>query len=152
MIESTYSCSSLVGFVSSNRRLNLPPYSCASPKFRQMLFACPMCKYPFGSGGNRVCTRPPFFPAARSASMICSMKLRDDFSAPDSILPRKFVTAAMKISHAHGVHLCIKTDRNIIEKVRVVYQIQALRVRQLGLANELDCVLDPSAFRLMAIR
>ena len=28
MIESTYSCSSLVGFVSSNRRLNLPPYSC----------------------------------------------------------------------------------------------------------------------------
>src|SRR6185295_7412211 len=82
MIESTYSCSSFVGFVSSNRRLNLPAYSCARPKFRQMLLACPMCRYPFGSGGNRVCTRPLFLPAARSVSMICWMKLRDDGLSP----------------------------------------------------------------------
>ena len=32
------------GLVSSNRRLQTPPNSCAMPKFRQMLFAWPMCR------------------------------------------------------------------------------------------------------------
>ena len=39
---STYSMSSLAGFVSSMRRLHLPPNSRAMPKFRQMLLAWPM--------------------------------------------------------------------------------------------------------------
>ena len=52
LIESTYSCSSFSGFVSSKRRLVLPPNSSASPKSRQMHSAWPICRYPFGSGGN----------------------------------------------------------------------------------------------------
>ena len=44
MMDSTYSVSSLVGLVSSKRRLQRPPYFSASPKFRQMLLAWPMCK------------------------------------------------------------------------------------------------------------
>src|ERR1700759_3940577 len=59
-MDSTYSTSSLVGLVSSMRRLQTPPNSRAMPKFRQMLLACPMCKYPFGSGGKRVWMRGYF--------------------------------------------------------------------------------------------
>ena len=58
LIESTYSTSSLAGLVSSKRRLQLPPNSRATPKFRQIDLAWPMCRYPFGSGGKRVATRP----------------------------------------------------------------------------------------------
>src|ERR1035438_7720843 len=58
MMESTYSCSSFSGLVSSKRRLVLPPNSAARPKLRQMDLAWPMCRYPLGSGGKRVCTRP----------------------------------------------------------------------------------------------
>ncbi len=36
MIESTYSTSSFAGFVSSKRRLHVPPNSAATPKFRQI--------------------------------------------------------------------------------------------------------------------
>ena len=35
-MDSTYSTSSFVGLVSSKRRLHLPPYRFAKPKFRQM--------------------------------------------------------------------------------------------------------------------
>src|SRR5579864_2137522 len=75
MIESTYSVSSLLGFVSSNRKLHLPPNSRASPKFRWIDLACPMCRYPFGSGGNRVCTRPPYLLVFRSSMTISRTKL-----------------------------------------------------------------------------
>ena len=44
VMESTYSTSSLVGLVSSMRRLQTPPNSRAMPKFRQMLLAWPMCR------------------------------------------------------------------------------------------------------------
>ena len=44
LIESTYSCSSLVGLVSSKRRLHVPPYSSARPKLRQIDLAWPMCR------------------------------------------------------------------------------------------------------------
>src|SRR5260370_1099881 len=33
-----------------------------------------MCRYPFGSGGKRVCTRPPNLLLLRSSSMMVSMK------------------------------------------------------------------------------
>src|SRR5882762_4016326 len=33
-----------------------------------------MWRWPFGSGGKRVTTRPPFFPAARSAATMLRMK------------------------------------------------------------------------------
>src|ERR1017187_2216613 len=75
MMESTYSCSSLSGLVSSKRRLVLPPNSAASPKLRQMDLAWPMCRYPLGSGGKRVCTRPPNLLVFRSSRMMSRMKL-----------------------------------------------------------------------------
>src|ERR1700680_2277924 len=74
MIESTYSVSSLLGFVSSKRKLHLPPNSRARPKLRLMDLACPMCRYPFGSGGNRICTRPPYLFVFRSSITISRTK------------------------------------------------------------------------------
>src|SRR5262245_5377725 len=75
MMALTYSVSSLLGFVSSKRRLHLPPNSAASPKSRQIALAWPMCKYPFGSGGKRVCTRPSFLPTLTSWTIISRIKL-----------------------------------------------------------------------------
>ena len=49
MMFSTYSVFSLVGLVSSNRRLQIPLYFSATPKSMQMALACPMCMYPLGS-------------------------------------------------------------------------------------------------------
>src|SRR3954465_6939072 len=72
-MESTYSTSSFVGLVSSNRKLQMPPRSCATPKFRQIDFAWPMCRYPFGSGGKRV-RMAGYFPAATSCATISRMK------------------------------------------------------------------------------
>src|SRR6185295_6620561 len=74
IIESMYSVSSLDGLVSSKRRLHLPPNSAASPKSRQTALAWPMCRYPFGSGGKRVCTRPPCLPALMSSIMMSRIK------------------------------------------------------------------------------
>src|SRR5258707_249774 len=74
MMESTYSVSSLEGLVSSKRKLHLPPNSAASPKFRLMDLAWPMCRYPFGSGGKRVCTRPPYLLVCKSSMIISRTK------------------------------------------------------------------------------
>ena len=74
-MESTYSCSSVVGLVSSKRRLNFPPYLTASPKLRQIDFACPICSS-LGSGGNRVCTCPPNRPVLLCSSTTSWMKFR----------------------------------------------------------------------------
>ena len=68
-----YSCSSLSGFVSSNRRWQRPPNSWAMPKFKQIDFACPMWRYPFGSGGKRVTTEL-MRPALRSSATISRTK------------------------------------------------------------------------------
>ena len=84
LIDSTNSSSSLVGLVSSNRRLNFPPYFCASPLFKIMLLACPICRYPLGSGGKRVCTWS-YTPSARSLSISCSMKFLLSLSSFSSI-------------------------------------------------------------------
>src|SRR5580704_4773629 len=75
MMESTYSVSSFDGLVSSNRRLHLPPNSSASPKFKLIDLAWPMCRYPFGSGGKRVCTRPPYLLVFKSSMMMSRTKL-----------------------------------------------------------------------------
>src|SRR5215467_8326327 len=77
MIESTYSTSSLVGLVSSNRRWQTPPFWAVRPKFRQMDLAWPMCRYPFGSGGKRVTTRWSNRPVARSSATIFWMKFAE---------------------------------------------------------------------------
>src|SRR5580692_12911478 len=74
MMESTYSVSSFSGLVSSKRRLVCPPNSLARPKSRQIALACPMCKYPFGSGGKRVCTRPSYLLVLRSSRIMSRIK------------------------------------------------------------------------------
>ena len=51
---STNSVLSLLGFVSSNRTSSLPSYLSAKCWFSSAALAWPMCKYPDGSGGNRV--------------------------------------------------------------------------------------------------
>ena len=50
MIESTYSCSSLVGLVSSNRRLHLPSYSAAKPEVQADAFGVPNVQVAVGLG------------------------------------------------------------------------------------------------------
>src|SRR5450756_85072 len=72
-MASMYSCSSLVGFVSSKRRWQRPPNSRAIPELRQIDFAWPMWRYPFGSGGKRV-TTVWCRPSRRSAATISRMK------------------------------------------------------------------------------
>src|SRR3954447_24038722 len=72
-MASMYSCSSLSGFVSSNRRLQCPPNSWAIPKLRAIDLAWPMWRYPFGSGGKRVTTSFTR-PARTSAATISRMK------------------------------------------------------------------------------
>src|SRR5438270_997173 len=75
MIDSTYSVSSFSGLVSSKRRLVPPPNSSARPKSRQMALAWPICRYPFGSGGKRVHTRPLYLPLFRSSIIVSRIKL-----------------------------------------------------------------------------
>ena len=43
---------SVSGFASSNLRLTGEEKVFPKPKFKQIDFACPICKYPLGSGGN----------------------------------------------------------------------------------------------------
>src|SRR4029077_6067082 len=75
MMESTYSVSSFDGLVSSNRKLHWPPNSVARPKLRLIDLAWPICRYPFGSGGKRVCTRPPHLLVFKSSRMMSRTKL-----------------------------------------------------------------------------
>src|SRR5579864_6550320 len=75
LIDSTYSTSSFSGLVSSKRRLVWPPNSSAYPKSIQMALAWPMCRYPLGSGGKRVCTRPLYLLVLRSSRKRSRMKL-----------------------------------------------------------------------------
>src|SRR6476659_1640760 len=84
-MASTYFMSSVNGFVSSRRRLQRPSKSSASPKFRQMDFACPMCRKPFGSGGKRVVTGRPKRPVATSSSTSSRMKLLRGVVSLDTI-------------------------------------------------------------------
>src|SRR5258707_4167998 len=86
MIDSTYSVSSFEGLVSSKRRLHLPPNSRARPKFRLMDLACPTCRYPLGSGGKRVCTRPWYLLIFKSSRMRSRMKLEGALSASLGVL------------------------------------------------------------------
>src|SRR5689334_21232878 len=64
-----------MGLVSSNRRLHSPPNSSARPKLSMMLLAWPTCRYPLGSGGKRVRTRPLYLPLALSARTESRIKL-----------------------------------------------------------------------------
>jgi hypothetical protein len=62
------------GFVSSYRKmvslfsLATPSFSNASSKFMFIDLACPMCRYPFGSGGKRVLVIAPTILRCSSSS------------------------------------------------------------------------------------
>src|SRR3954467_15156290 len=72
-IASMYSCSSLIGLVSSKRRWQRPPNSWAIPKLSAIDLGWPMWRYPFGSGGKRVTTSETL-PSRTSAAPISRMK------------------------------------------------------------------------------
>src|SRR5208282_3557306 len=86
LMDSTYSTSSFSGLVSSKRRLVLPPNSAARPKLRQIDLAWPICRYPFGSGGNRVWTRPPNLLVFKSSRMISRMKFEGPLWGLDGVI------------------------------------------------------------------
>src|SRR5437870_2327217 len=75
MMPSTYSWLSFVGLVSSKRRWQRPPNSLAMPKSMAMALAWPMCRWPLGSGGNRVITLPPKRPVRLCSRMMSRMKV-----------------------------------------------------------------------------
>ncbi len=77
---------SLVGFVSSKRRLHSPPNSWPMPKFKQMDFAWPICKCPLGSGGKRVCTCLPLVWLFRSAVTLALIKSMEECWSGDDIV------------------------------------------------------------------
>ena len=86
---SMYSCFSASGFVSSKRRYVSPPCFLATPKSKCMAFAWPMCKYPFGSGGNRVRHLPP-------VAVKCSRSLASEFTAKLGRSPRLALSFATR--------------------------------------------------------
>ena len=70
--------------MSSKRRL-LPAELVGEPKFRQIALACPICKYPLGSGGKRVTIGPRLFrrqgPEPRFTNEIARRRFRAAFGA-----------------------------------------------------------------------
>src|SRR5215813_5185703 len=70
-----YSCSSLIGLVSSKRRWQRPPNSWAIPKLSAIALGWPRWRYPFGSGGKRVTTSETL-PSRTSAATISRMRSR----------------------------------------------------------------------------
>src|SRR3990167_9547389 len=102
MIASTYSWLSFVGLVSSKRRWQRPPNSWARPKSMQIALAWPMCRYPFGSGGKRVITRPPKRPLALCSRMMSRTKLLG-FSRASSLMAQNLPSG---VSTRGDVVLC----------------------------------------------
>src|SRR5215470_11915941 len=70
-----YSCSSLIGLVSSKRKWQRPPNSWAIPELSAIALGWPRWRYPFGSGGKRVTTSEAL-PSRTSAATISRMKSR----------------------------------------------------------------------------
>jgi hypothetical protein len=67
--------------------------------------ACPMCRYPFGSGGNRVVTLPSFLLACKSSLTIVRIK------SPDGADPIFSVSGLeLSISLLSRVPIFLRTD------------------------------------------
>src|SRR6056297_972368 len=121
-MESTYSTSSFSGLVSSNRRFVFPLYFWARPKFKQMDLACPICKYPLGSGGNRVQTIPLFLLFFKSSSTILSIKFNDLRPSVSlfSVFMKKYILFRSLIIYPYNltkvndfIQCCIKCFKNM---------------------------------------
>src|SRR5438034_2136047 len=95
-IESMYSCSSLIGLVSSKRRWQRPPNSCAIRKLSAIDFGWPMWRYPFGSGGKRVTTSETL-PSRTSAATISRMKSLRSGVAGMSALTRLLLMISKRV-------------------------------------------------------
>src|SRR5678815_2281260 len=77
------------------------------PKLRQMDLAWPMWRYPFGSGGKRVATRPACLPLALSALTISRMKSRRSLTVESDIESNSTVDAPKPSLSTHtelGIH------------------------------------------------
>ena len=101
-----YSTSSLVGLVSSKRKLQWPPFSSAMLKFRWADLAWPICIYPFGSGGNRVITLPPNLPDELSFWIAVRMK---SFAVGFSLVVNLYLLKNQRISNRVCIlspHIC----------------------------------------------
>src|SRR5215204_1373107 len=102
-MESMYSCSSLIGFVSSKRRWQRPPNSCAIPKLSAIDLGWPMWRYPFGSGGKRVTTSETL-PSRTSAATISRMKsLRPGVAGPWPLASLLLIVAQSSPGGSAGV-------------------------------------------------
>src|SRR5215211_2063586 len=104
-IESMYSCSSLIGFVSSKRRWQRPPNSWAIPKFSAIDLGWPMWRYPFGSGGKRVTTSETL-PARTSPATISRMKSLRSGVAGSSALTRLLLIISKTMCKGEGRREC----------------------------------------------
>ena len=69
-----------------------------------MDLACPICRYPFGSGGNLV-QISSYFPSARSFSMICSIKFLETVSFTVSF-STYFSSVYLHFPPKSGIFLC----------------------------------------------
>src|ERR1035441_674913 len=136
MMESTYSVSSFSGFVSSKRRFVCPPNSSASPKSRQIALACPMCRYPLGSGGKRVCTRPLYLWVFRSSRKMSRMKLERRgsgaaFSPVSASVSDVFIVLILPQNKGRSDsgrhHLARGTDRRLSRSEEHTSELQSLR-------------------------
>ena len=95
-IESMYSCSSLIGLVSSKRRWQRPPNSWAIPKLSAIDLGWPMWRYPFGSGGKRVTTSETL-PSRTSAATISRMKSLRSGEAGAPALTRLLLVISIRV-------------------------------------------------------
>src|SRR5262249_53239437 len=86
-IASMYSCSSLIGLVSSKRRLQCPPNSWAIPKLSAIDLGWPMWRYPFGSGGKRVTTSDTLPSRTSPATMSRMKSLRSGAAGLSALTP-----------------------------------------------------------------
>src|ERR1700680_385456 len=99
-IESMYSCSSLIGLVSSKRRWQRPPNSWAIPKLSAIDLGWPMWRYPFGSGGKRVTTSETL-PSRTSAAPISRVKsARSGRSGLVAVTALRRADVAERVGHA----------------------------------------------------
>src|ERR1700759_3057141 len=101
-----YSCSSLIGLVSSKRKWQRPPNSWAIPKLSAIALGWPRWRYPFGSGGKRVTTSETL-PSRTSAATISRMKSRRSGEAGVPALTRLLLVISIRVVQYIAMSCCV---------------------------------------------
>ena len=91
---------SFSGLVSSNLKFTGEENVFPKPKFKQIDLACPICKNPFGSGGNLNLRSLLSNPLLKSFLIICSRKFSFKF-----IESELFIENLIKMSHLLKLYL-----------------------------------------------